>query len=73
MDRERIGRRIKAFRKLKGYTQVELAQEMELPVIALGKLERGQAEPSKEQLDQIAGHLHISRQELINTNREEDD
>ncbi|MFD2761429.1 helix-turn-helix domain-containing protein [Lentibacillus juripiscarius] len=71
MDRERVGRRIKAFRKLKGYTQAELAQELNLPIITLGKLERGQTEPSEERLDQIARHLQIPRQELINSSNGE--
>lgn len=65
MDRERLGRRIKAFRKLKGYTQVGLAKELDMPVINLGDVERGEQQATDELLDQIAGKLDVSKQELM--------
>ncbi|WP_164670646.1 helix-turn-helix domain-containing protein [Virgibacillus doumboii] len=65
MDTKRLGRRIKAFRKLKGYTQVELAEELEVPIITLGDVERGKQRASNELLEQIAVTLSISKQEIL--------
>ncbi|SFB31994.1 Helix-turn-helix [Lentibacillus halodurans] len=64
MDRERLGRRIKAYRKLKGYTQVRLAKELDIPVMNLGDVERGEQPAADELLDQIAVQLRIPKQEL---------
>lgn len=65
MDQKRIGRRIKAFRKLKGYTQVEFAKELEIPLSVLGRMERGSKSVSEDLLDKIIGTLDISKEELI--------
>lgn len=65
MDTKRLGKRIKAFRKLKGYTQVSLAKELDIPIITLGNVERGKQEAADELLDQIAVELSISKKELI--------
>ncbi|WP_010531192.1 helix-turn-helix domain-containing protein [Lentibacillus jeotgali] len=64
MDRERLGRRIKAFRKLKGYTQAGLAKQLNMPIINLGDVERGSQQASDELLQQIADQLRVSRGEL---------
>ncbi|MFD1040723.1 helix-turn-helix domain-containing protein [Virgibacillus byunsanensis] len=65
MDTKRIGRRIKAFRKLKGYTQTSFANEINLPIAVLGPIERGTKKPSEELLSQIADTLYISKEELL--------
>ncbi|MFU0791287.1 helix-turn-helix domain-containing protein [Cerasibacillus sp. JNUCC 74] len=65
MDQKRIGRRIKAFRKLKGYTQVEFAKELEIPLSVLGRMERGSKSVSEDLLDKIIATLDISKEELI--------
>ncbi|MBU5266125.1 helix-turn-helix domain-containing protein [Virgibacillus proomii] len=65
MDQKRIGRRIKAFRKLKGYTQVEFAKELEIPLSVLGRMERGSKPVSEDLLDKIIAALDISKEELI--------
>lgn len=65
MDQKRIGRRIKAFRKLKGYTQVEFAKELEIPLSVLGRMERGSRIVSEDLLDKIIATLDISKEELI--------
>ncbi|WP_163539339.1 helix-turn-helix transcriptional regulator [Gracilibacillus sp. YIM 98692] len=64
MERNQWGRRIKAFRKLKGYTQVAFARELGVSVTQLGEIERGERTPMKEQLDAIVEHLGISLEEL---------
>lgn len=65
MEYEKWGRRIRAFRKLKGYTQKGLAEEMGVSVSVLGALERGTREPSKKHLMEIADILNIPIEELI--------
>ncbi len=41
MEAEKWGRRIRAFRKLKGYTQEGFAKELGVSVSVLGEVERG--------------------------------
>lgn len=65
MDRKRLGRRIKAYRKLKGYTQVELAKKLGLPIITIGNVERGSQDASEELLDLIVDTLDIPKKELL--------
>ncbi|HLR79490.1 MAG TPA: helix-turn-helix transcriptional regulator [Bacillota bacterium] len=65
MDHERIGRRIKAFRKLKGYTQIELAKALGVPISHLGEVERGTRVASGEFINKIAKKLDINREEII--------
>ncbi|SES22523.1 DNA-binding transcriptional regulator, XRE-family HTH domain [Gracilibacillus ureilyticus] len=64
MATSRWGNRIKAFRKLKGYTQIQFAEELGISVSRLGDLERGKKVPSLEHLESIAQHLNISVEEL---------
>ncbi|HEO8421965.1 helix-turn-helix domain-containing protein [Niallia sp. FSL W8-0635] len=61
---EKWGRRIRAFRKLKGYTQESLAKELLVSVSILGEIERGNRMPSEEMIDSIVGVLKITREEL---------
>ena len=61
---EKRGRRIRAFRKLKGYTQESLAKELLVSVSILGEIERGNRMPSEEMIDSIVGVLKITREEL---------
>lgn len=65
METDKWGRRIRAFRKLKGYTQEGLARELGVSVSVFGEVERGTRLPSKELLEQIAQVLNISVDELI--------
>ena len=41
MEAEKWGRRIRAFRKLKGYTQEGFAKELGVSVSVFGEVERG--------------------------------
>ncbi len=65
METDKWGRRIRAFRKLKGFTQEALAKEIGLSVSILGEIERGNRFPTKSQLVDMANRLNISVQELI--------
>lgn len=65
MEAEKWGRRIRAFRKLKGYTQERLAKELGISVSILGEIERGNRLPPEELVQQIAERLNISVEELV--------
>ncbi|WP_163583021.1 helix-turn-helix domain-containing protein [Gracilibacillus saliphilus] len=64
MATNRWGKRIKAFRKLKGYTQIEFADELGISVSQLGEIERGKRIPTDDHLKYIAAKLDISLEEL---------
>ncbi|MGJ9460202.1 helix-turn-helix domain-containing protein [Oceanobacillus sp. CF4.6] len=64
MDTKRIGRRVKAFRKLKGFTQIDFAKTLDVSVAQLGNIERGTKAVSDELLDRIAAKLSISKDEI---------
>ena len=61
MEAEKWGRRIRAFRKLKGFTQESFAKELGVSVSVLGEIERGNRMPDHEFIEQIATVLHISK------------
>lgn len=65
MDTKRIGRRIKAFRKLKGYTQIDFAKELEVSISEIGNVERGTKPASDELLNQISDLLDVPIDEII--------
>ncbi|HET7615312.1 MAG TPA: helix-turn-helix transcriptional regulator [Bacillales bacterium] len=64
MEAEMWGRKIRAFRKLKGYTQESLADELDVSVSVIGEIERGNRFPSKKILTQISKILGVSVDEL---------
>lgn len=64
METDRWGRRIRAFRKLKGYTQEGLAKDIGVSVSILGEIERGSRTPANEMLEKISDVLGISINEL---------
>ncbi|WP_106495580.1 helix-turn-helix domain-containing protein [Lentibacillus sp. Marseille-P4043] len=65
MDTKRLGRRIKAFRKLKGYTQITFAKEIDVSIAVLGRVERGTEVASDELINKIGETLAVSREELM--------
>lgn len=69
MESERYGRRIRAFRKLKFVSQIELAKKLGMPLAKLSKLERGQMEFTDELLIDIARHLNIHVYDLTEDER----
>lgn len=64
MEATKWGRRIRAFRKLKGYTQEEFAREIGVSVTFLGEVERGNKMPSEYFLQDVANTLSVSLEEL---------
>ncbi|OIJ14437.1 transcriptional regulator [Anaerobacillus arseniciselenatis] len=62
------GRRIRAFRKLKGFTQEQLAMKLGVSVSVLGEIERGNRVPSEELIEQISIILNVRKEELTSIN-----
>ncbi|OIJ17521.1 transcriptional regulator [Anaerobacillus alkalilacustris] len=62
------GRRIRAFRKLKGYTQEQLAYQIGVSVSVLGEIERGNRVPTEELINQISVVLNIAKEDLNTIN-----
>lgn len=65
MSDDIIGRRIRAYRKLKGFTQQGLADEMGISVAVIGSVERGTRIPRKQLLEDVASTLEIDVEELL--------
>jgi transcriptional regulator with XRE-family HTH domain len=65
VDKQVIAQRIRAFRKLKGYTQLELADHMGISISILGSIERGMRKPDSKTLHRISEVLGIELEELI--------
>ncbi|MGE8207391.1 helix-turn-helix domain-containing protein [Heyndrickxia sp. NPDC080065] len=64
MEIDKWGRRIRAFRKLKGYTQENLAKELGISVSILGEIERGSRLPTEDFLEKVANLLGIEVEDL---------
>ncbi len=64
METDKWGRRIRAFRKLKGYTQEGLAKELGISVSVLGEVERGSRIPKQDLLEKVAKTLNVSVEDL---------
>lgn len=68
MERGQLAQRIRAFRKLKGYTQNELADRLDVSIAVLGAVERGTRKPDSKIIKSIAEVLGIQVEELISDN-----
>ncbi|MBT2699364.1 helix-turn-helix transcriptional regulator [Bacillus sp. ISL-40] len=64
MEAEKWGRRIRAYRKLKGFTQEGFSKELGVSVSILGEIERGNRLPAVDLLERIADSLKISIDDL---------
>ncbi|RYM04874.1 XRE family transcriptional regulator [Sporolactobacillus sp. THM7-7] len=64
METEQWGRRIRAFRKLKGYTQARLAKELGVSLSHLGEIERESRQPTEELIERISKKLGVSVEEM---------
>ncbi|GAA4721676.1 helix-turn-helix domain-containing protein [Brevibacillus fulvus] len=68
MGNNRLGNRIRSFRKLKGYTQQSLAEKMGVSLSFVGSLERGTRRPTEVVLRRIANTLQVDFEELCAIN-----
>ncbi len=59
-----LAQRIRAFRKLKGFTQNELAQRLEVSIAVLGAIERGTRKADEAIIVKISEALGIDPEEL---------
>ncbi|KKO55158.1 helix-turn-helix domain-containing protein [Paenibacillus sp. DMB20] len=66
MENLQLAQRIRAFRKLKGLTQQELASRINISLAVLGAIERGNRRAEDQILVKIADELGITLQELTN-------
>ena len=64
MEAEKWGRRIRAYRKLKGFTQESFSKELGVSVSIIGEIERGNRLPTGELLKKIGQTLKITIEEL---------
>ncbi|MFS1510817.1 helix-turn-helix domain-containing protein [Chengkuizengella sp. SCS-71B] len=64
MEKNRVAQRIRAFRKLKGYTQTELAVKVGISISKLGSIERGSIKPDEKTIQLISEALYIDAEEL---------
>ena len=68
-----LGRRIRALRNVKGWTQQELGNRADINYKFLGEIERGQQNPSFDVLTKIAGALGVELPELFRFEQEVSD
>lgn len=64
MDPKEIGKRIKAARERKGWTQMTFALEASVSISTITRWERGELPPVRE-LIRIAGVLEIEPEQLV--------
>lgn len=65
VERMEWGRNIRAYRKLKGYTQHDFAKEIRVSVSLLGEVERGIRNPDDELVERICDCLQITKSDLM--------
>ena len=66
-----LGNRIKALRKLKGWTQEKLAEQAGVSIQHVGEIERGDGNPTLQSLDRLAKGLGVSVSYLLAVEEEE--
>ncbi|MCY9592455.1 XRE family transcriptional regulator [Paenibacillus chitinolyticus] len=65
MEKNAVAQRIRAFRKLKGYTQNQLAELLGVSIAVLGSVERGTRKPDTRMIQKISNALGIEPEELL--------
>lgn len=65
LDYEIMGERLKKARKEIGYTQVEVAEKLDVSVAYLSRIERGDSEINLKRLSQICEILDTSIAEIL--------
>lgn len=66
METDQLALRIRAFRKLKGFTQQQLAEALGVSVAVLGAIERGTRRADSKMLENISRTLDVGMEELLN-------
>jgi transcriptional regulator with XRE-family HTH domain len=64
LENMQLAQRLRAFRKLKGFTQQELAERTGISLTVLGAVERGNRRVDPDMLNIIAQTLEIEVREL---------
>jgi transcriptional regulator with XRE-family HTH domain len=64
-QRDMIGTKIKRIREMRGITQEEIAEELNLTAQAYGRMERGETSISAERLGKIAEKLGVNNDEIM--------
>jgi len=70
MEKGKWAGRIRAFRKLKGYTQQELADKMDVSISILGSIERGTRKLDSRIIRLISTALDVDPDELVPKSQE---
>jgi transcriptional regulator with XRE-family HTH domain len=65
MENDQLARRIRAFRKLKGFTQTELAEAVEVSIAIIGAVERNARKADPMLIRRICEVLGVEQQELL--------
>lgn len=65
MEKSLTAQRIRAFRKLKGLTQNQLAEQLDVSIAILGAIERGTRKPDAKIIHKISEVLGIDPEELL--------
>lgn len=73
MEKDQVALRIRGFRKLKRYTQHQLAEALGISVVQLGAIERGTQKPSVALLEKISNLLHIEQKEFKFSNHRKEE
>ncbi|MFB5190459.1 helix-turn-helix domain-containing protein [Alicyclobacillus fastidiosus] len=60
-----FGRKMRAYRKLKHMTQIELAEHLGVSVAIVGSLERGTRTPSPQMIRRLTEVLNVTEAELF--------
>lgn len=67
-----LGSQLRVFRDLKGLSQIDLAERINVSKETIGKIERGTAAPSFRTLDKLCRELRISPRHLFPVSDYED-
>ncbi|GAK04900.1 hypothetical protein JCM19037_3355 [Geomicrobium sp. JCM 19037] len=69
METARTGGRVRAFRKLKGFTQQSFADRMHMSVSVVGEIERGTRVAEDDFIERASDLLGIPVNELLGENK----
>lgn len=65
-----IGKRMKQVRKMRGYTQEDIANKLSVSVSAVKKWEQDKTDPNTDLFIQLADYLNVSLDYLLNRSDE---